>query len=136
MLERWTAAIIRRRFQVLALWLIAIILGLMASANINDRLTTSLTVPGSQSAQADAILVKNFNENIEGTFTVFYKFKNASKVEIQRYTNEIARAAQSIPTAHVLQSKALAGTLFASIGTSFDLPHAAAYTQTLRSALL
>jgi len=136
MLERWTAAIIRNRLPVLALWLIAIILGLMASANINDRLTTSLTIPGSQSAQADAILVKHFNENIEGTFTVFYKFKSATKVEIQQYTNEIATAAQSIPSAHVLQSKALAGVLFASIGTSFDLPHAAAYTKSLRNALV
>ena len=135
MLERWTSAIIRYRLPILALWLIAIIFGIFASANINDRLTTSLTVPGSQSAQADQILAKHFNENVEGTFTVFYKFKNASKPQIQKYTDDILIAAKSIPTSRVLQTKALAGVLFASIGTSFDLPHAALYTKTLRASL-
>lgn len=134
-MKNWIQFVERRRFPILATWLIAIVLGIFATAHINDRLTTSLGVPGSQSAQAEAILAKSFNENSEGTFTIFYKFKQASKPEIEIFQEKIASAVATIPTAKVLQTRAVAGVLYASVGTSFDLPHAAEYTEHLRSEL-
>ena len=83
MLERWTRQVVRHRFAITSLWLLIIILGVLAGSNLSKHLTTSLVVPGSQSAQADKILTDHFQENIEGTFTVIYKFKNASKKEIE-----------------------------------------------------
>ena len=136
MLERWTSGVIKNRLLVFAIWIVVTILGLLASANLNDRLTTSLTVPGSQSAKADELLARHFNENIEGTFTVFYRFKNATKLEIQEFENHIALASQVIPKTKVLQSRAVAGTLLVSIGTPYDLPHAAAFTSKLREAIV
>ncbi|MBI3430311.1 MAG: hypothetical protein HY050_09735, partial [Actinobacteria bacterium] len=77
MLERWTRTVIRHRFAISSIWLVLVIAGIIAGSNLNSHLTTSLIVPGSQSTQADKILADYFEENIEGTFTVIYKFKNA-----------------------------------------------------------
>lgn len=135
MLERWTHGVIRHRSAVIAVWLVLVILGLLAGSKLNEHLTTSLTVPGTESAKADQILSEHFKENIEGTFTVILKFKNASNTEIAGFKAKIAAAATSIPTAKVMQQKALGGVLFTNIGTSFTLLEAAAYTDRLRHAL-
>lgn len=135
MLERWTRAVVRNRSAIIAVWLVLIILGFFAASNLNDHLTTSLSVPGSESAKADELLSDHFNENIEGTFTVLLKFKNASDEEIAGFEAKIAAAASSVPTAKVTQQKALGGVLFANIGTSFKLIDAAPYTEKLRQAL-
>ena len=110
-------------------------LGLMAGSKLNEHLTTSLAVPGTESAKADKILSENFKENIEGTFTVILKFKDATQSELAVLELKIARSATAIPTAKVTQQKALGGVLFTNIGTSFDLLQAAAYTDDLRRAL-
>ncbi len=135
MLERWTGAMLRHRFLILATWLLIIVLGIFASAHVNDRLTTALRVPGSQSAQADKILASAFHENPEGTFTIFYKFRKATKAEIEGFKDQLNNSISVIPNAHILQSRALAGVFFASVGTSFDLPHAAEFTDPLRISL-
>lgn len=135
MLERWIGGVLKYRLSILTFWAIVIVLGSCASFTINNHLTTSLGVPGSGSAQADEILSKSFHENSEGTFTVFYTFKNGTKDEIAGFASQIEAAAKIIPSAKILQSKAVGGTLFTSIGTSFDLPRAASYTNALRSAI-
>ncbi len=135
MLERWTRAVIRYRKQVVVTWLILIILGTFAGAKLNGHLTTSLTIPGSGSARASEILSEKFQENSEGTFTIFLDFKNASKQEISIFKEKIAAAAGTIPTAKVVQQRALGGVLYASIATSYSLPEAAKFTWSLRNAL-
>ena len=134
-MNRWIDLVIRRRFPVLIAWLIVVVLGIFATAHINDRLTTSLAVPGSQSAEAEAVAAKAFAENTEGTFTIFYKFKQATKPEIELIKQKIELSVSTIPNAKILQSRAVAGVLFASVGTNFDLTDAAAYTEPLRAAL-
>jgi RND superfamily putative drug exporter len=135
MLERWTRAAIRNRFAIVSVWLALIVLGTFAGSKLNDHLTTSLSIPGSESAKASTILLQHFQENDEGTFTVLLKFKNASKKEVESFKAKIVTAATAIPTAKVIQQKALGGVLFASIGTSLKLTEAAAYTQRFRTAL-
>jgi len=136
MLERWTKAIIRHRFIVLASWLVLAILGSLAATHLNEHLTTSLTVPHSESATANQLLAEKFGDNNEGTFTIFYKFKNATNSEIELFKSEIAQSATVIPTAKVTQQRALAGVLFASVSTSLSLTNAASYTDSLRKALI
>lgn len=135
MLERWTRGVIRHRFAVISVWSVLIIFGLLAGSKLNAHLTTSLAVPGTESSKADQILSEHFKENIEGTFTVILKFKNATDAEIAGLKAKIAKAATSIPTAHVTQQRALGGVLFTNIGTSFTLLEAAAYTDRLRQSL-
>jgi len=126
---------VRNRLAIVLVWIALVVIGFFAAANLNQYLTTSLAIPGSDSAKADEILGAHFNENIEGTFTVLLKFKNATPAKIEEYKTKIATAASSLPTAQVAQEKVFDGIVFASIGTSFRLTDAAGYTEKLRSAL-
>ncbi len=135
MLESWTRGVVRHRFAVIVVWLVLIILGLLAGSRLNEHLTTSLAVPGTESAKADQILAEHFKENIEGTFTIIFTFKNATKAEISVLESKIAVAATTIPKAKVTAQRALGGVLFTNIGTSFTLLEAASYTDRLRRAL-
>jgi len=136
MLERWTKAVVRHRFAVIGVWLVLLIIGAFAGSKLNDHLTTSVSVPGSESEKADEILSHHFKENIEGTFTVVLKFKKSSNAEIEGYGAKIASAASAIPTAKVTQQRVLEGVLYANIGTSFRLIDASTYTERFRQALI
>ncbi|MSY40491.1 MAG: MMPL family transporter, partial [Actinobacteria bacterium] len=135
MLEKWTRGAVRNRFAIIATWIVLGVFGFLGASQLDGLLTTSLTVPGSQSAQADEILTNSYHENVEGSFTVLYKFRNATDTEIQSFKHSIDVAASSIATAKVTQSRALGGYLYANIGTSFNLSEAAKFTPQLRIAL-
>ena len=135
MLANWTQAVIKHRFKVIAAWLLLIILGGFSATQLNQHLTTSLTVPGSDSAKAQQILQNKFHENLEGSFTIFYQFKQANKDQIAKYKADLVVAVSEIPTARITQLKAISGVLFASVNTNFSLTEAAKYTDRLRNAL-
>ena len=135
MLERWTRAVLHHRGLVIATWVAVVILGLLLVSRLSEHLTTSLVVPGSGSAQADAILTNHFGENIEGTFTVVLPFNKATASQIRVFESKIASAASAVPTGKVTQEKAVGGVLYANVGTSFNLVHAASLTENLRHAL-
>ena len=135
MLESWTRAVIRHRVIVLGIWVILTSLGAFAGSKLEGHLTTSLSVPQSDSAKADQILTDRFHENIEGSFTIFFKFSSASKSQILGFKSKISAATQSIPGASVKTQKAIGGILFASVATPYSLTEAAKYTDLLRSAL-
>ena len=119
----------------LLLWLIAGISGLFANHLLQENLSTSLSVPHSGSAAANAILSKYFGENIEGTFTVAYRYNVVSETTMSRYENEISEAAQVIPNSTIGQHKAIAGYLIENIDSSLPLSKAGAYVELFRNAL-
>ena len=135
-MANWTKTIIKHRFSVVTIWLLLIVIGGFAATNLNQHLTTSLTVPNSESAKAQEILLTNFGENLEGSFTIFYKFKQASNSEIADYKLKISEAVAEIPTARITQIRAISGVLFASVTTNYSLIEAAKYTDELRRSLL
>ena len=135
-MAKWTKTIIKHRFSVVTIWLLLIVIGGFAATNLNQHLTTSLTVPNSESAKAQEILLTNFGENLEGSFTIFYKFKQASDPEIAEYKLKISEAVAEIPTARITQIRAISGVLFASVTTNYSLIEAAKYTDELRQSLV
>ena len=136
MLVTWSKAAIKARGLVLFIWLALTVFGLYGAANLAQLLTTSLSVPGSSSAAANEILNKDFKANTEGTFTVIYKYKQASAEQIATFKASVAQAARIIPGSEITNEKAFAGTLYSNIGTPFDLKRAASYTQKLRNSLI
>ena len=136
MLVTWSKAAIKARALVLAIWIALTAFGLFGASHLDQYLTTSLTVPGSASAAANEILNEKFKENTEGTFTVMYKYKQASAQEIANFKASVAQAARVIPGSEITNEKAFAGTLYLNIGTSFELKQAATYTKVLREALI
>lgn len=135
MMGLWVRAVIRHRLIIIAFWIALSAAGAYASATIDQHLTTSLGVPGSQSAQADEILATHFDENIQGTFTALYKYKTSTPAEIQGYKTSIEKAAKEIAGAEVVQQRAMGGILIASITTPLSLLDAAQQTDGLRAAI-
>ncbi len=135
MLERWTHVVIRGRILVIALWIAVIIVGTFAAVRLPALLSTSLAVPGSDSGQADAILTQHFGENVEGTFTVVFRVSNPPAATLRSMDNRFSAAAGTIPTAHVMALREVAGILYGNISTALDLQRAATYTGALRHAL-
>ena len=135
MLERWTRAVVRYRAVVIAAWIVVVLLGFLSASRLPDLLTTSLSVPGTGSTQANTILSRHFGENVEGTFTVVVPFKNATTSKLNAMEHEIAIAASAIPAGKVIQQRAFAGVLYADVGTSLDLLQASDQTGHLRGAL-
>lgn len=118
------------------MWLLIAVLGTLAATQLSGLLTTSLAVPGSQSARANQVLETHFGENVEGTFTVVLGFKNAGPSHLRHLEAEITRAASYIRTAKVTQERAVGGVLFANVSTSLKLINAADETGKLRLALV
>ena len=135
MLDRWVRAVVRWRVVVVGLWVAVLIGGLVASTRLPALLSTSLSVPDSQSAAANLILEHHFDENIEGTFTVVVPLRHATKARLAVIEREVATAATSVPGAHVTQSKAAFGLLYENLDTPLALGKAADETATLRHAL-
>ena len=135
MLERWTRAVVHYRAVVIAAWIVVVLLGSLSATRLPDLLTTSLTVPGSGSAQANTLLARHFGENVEGTFTVVVPFKEASPARLAAMQREIISAAATVPTGKVIEQRAFAGVLYADVATSLNLLKASDQTAHLREAL-
>ena len=100
MLERWTRAIIRRRFLVIVLWAAVVLVGAFSMVRLPGLLSTSLAVPGTGSERANAILTQHFGENIEGTFTVVFNEANRSAptaATARALDRRLAVAARAVP---------------------------------------
>ena len=94
---------------MIAAWALVVVLGLISGSHLTGLLSTSLTVPGTDSARADQILQRHFGDNVEGTVTVVLPFTDGSATEITGLEAQIAAAVRSVPTAHVIAEKVVAG---------------------------
>ena len=127
---------INKRLSVVIVWVALALFGFHANANINSLLTTSIDVPGSQSAKADSIIESSFGETTEGAFSVFYEYnKKLPKAEVEVIQEKVNRAVSTMPELHVVQNRAINGVLYANIQTPYNLQKAADLTSQLRTAL-
>src|SRR5579863_151585 len=117
-LEHWTRLVIKRRVVVIALWVAVIVVGVLSASQLSGLLTTSLSIPGTSSTRANAILIRDFHENIEGTFTVVVPYKSATPSEISALEAKVKVAAARIPTGTVSEERAIGGLLYANVNTS------------------
>ena len=94
---------VRYRAAVIAGWLVVVVLGLASATGLNNLLSTSLAVPGTDSARADQILSAHFGQNVEGTFTVVLSFKSATAAQLDGLESKISAAAHAVPSGHVIE---------------------------------
>jgi RND superfamily putative drug exporter len=128
--------VVRYRLLVVSTWVLSALFGFYASANINSLLTTSITVPNSQSATADEIIESSFGETTEGAFSVFYEYnKKLPKTDVAALQEQVNKAAATMPGLHVVQNRAINGVLYANFQTPYNLQKAADLTSQLRIAL-
>ncbi len=108
------------------------LLGLAANANLAGRLTTSLSVPGSESARAEAILAAHFSDSIEGDFSVVAP---SSRAHAARDETRLKAAVAATPGFILAQVRVEGGLLLAGITSPYSLSEAAARTAAFRHAL-
>lgn len=122
---------VRHRLLVVALWLIVLVVGAMATTKLPGLLTTSLTVPGSDSARANAILASHFHDNIEGSFAVVVPGSRGEGA----VPHEVRGALHVIPEAVVTEQRRVDSTWYINVDTPLSLGPAANATSDLRRAL-
>ena len=127
---------IRNRLLVVAVWVLLALFGFHANANINSLLTTSINVPGSESAKADKLIESAFGETTEGAFSIFYTYdKKLPKPEVAALQEKVNLAVATMPGLQVAQNRAINGVLYANIQSDLNLQKAADLTPKLRKAL-
>ena len=128
---------LRNRLLVVTVWVALALFGFYANANINSLLTTSISVPGSESARADAIIESAFGEITEGAFSIFVTYdKNATKSEVALLQQKIKVVSAQFSNTHLVQNRAINGVLYANLQTPYDLQDASAITEKLRKSLI
>ena len=128
---------LRNRLLVVTVWVALALFGFYANANINSLLTTSISVPGSESARADAIIESAFGETTEGAFSIFVTYdKNATKSEVALLQQKIKVVSAQFSNSHLVQNRAINGVLYANLQTPYDLQDASAITEKLRKSLI
>jgi RND superfamily putative drug exporter len=135
MLERWTRAVIRFRFVVLACWLAVAILGTLSAVRLPGLLSTSLSVPGTSSERAATTLAQHFAENPEGTFTVVSAAGHTPARTARLLAQRVASAAAALPGAHGSTVQTGPGIVYRNVVTRLNLQDAEGYTDTLRHIL-
>ena len=131
--ERWTRAVIRARYPVLAVWAAVLVLGLLAALRLNALLANVFTVPHTDSDRALQILQRDFGERPDGVFTVVFRATKADRPAVQR---RLRAAARLVPTGHASRVRVGQGILYGEVDTTLDLQHAKGYTDRVRRALV
>jgi RND superfamily putative drug exporter len=135
MLAWLTEYSIRVKSVVAIVWIFLILGGLFGANDLNSRLTTSLTIPNSESAKAEELLGTAFGENSEGLISITYRFGTITEEEIKLLKVRITNAASVIPNSTLTQQSAIGGTLFTVLSTPLSLTQAAESIEPLRRAL-
>jgi uncharacterized membrane protein YdfJ with MMPL/SSD domain len=130
--ERWTRAVIRARFPVLAMWAVVLAVGLLAALRLGPLLANVFNVPGTDSDRARLVLQKQFGERPDGVFTVVFRAGKAERPVVRR---RLRAAAATVPTGHASLVRVGRGVLYGEIDTTLDLQHSNGYTERVRRAL-
>ena len=65
-MERWTRAMIRYRWWVVAIWTVIFLMGMYATAGLSDLLTNRFSLPGTDTARAEKILHDHYGQKTVG----------------------------------------------------------------------
>ena len=136
-MERWTRAMIRWRWLVIALWLVAILGSLVVSRGLGDLLTNRFTLPGTDTARAETILKEQFGQKPTGSFDIVAVSTSGNVQSIIPALNEAGRRAQEVvPTGAFVEAfPASPKVASATIVSSLEPADAKGYVSRVREAL-
>ncbi|MFI4984550.1 MAG: MMPL family transporter [Solirubrobacterales bacterium] len=131
----WTRFVVAHRRSVLAAWLVLLLLGGWATANVGKLLTNRFSVPGSDAEKGLNILQRSFHQRGDGAFTLVVQSSGA-RVDLASAEAAAQRAAAQIPKGKAGPSR-LAGPRIAYIQIANPLQAADAkdYTEEMRRAI-
>jgi uncharacterized membrane protein YdfJ with MMPL/SSD domain len=123
---RSTRWVLRLRHAVIAVWLVGLLAGAVASTHLSPLLANGFAVPHTDSARAATVLTQSFGDRSDGEYLVVFATDRpvgpAVRTEVQA---AVERAARAVPSAHAGQvSVASRNVLYGTVATSLDLTHA------------
>jgi uncharacterized membrane protein YdfJ with MMPL/SSD domain len=135
--ERWTRAIIRFRWAVIAAWLVVFAAAFMLSSGLADVLKSESSLPGTDAQKVEDILKDNYGQRTYGTFTLVVRGDGRSAEELVPSVEAAAKkAAAEVPTGKVAFVHAVSDQIVtAEIGSTLQPHDAGDYTPAMRQAI-
>jgi RND superfamily putative drug exporter len=135
--ERWTRAIIRFRWAVIAAWLVVFAAAFMLSSGLADVLKSESSLPGTDAQKVEDILKDNYGQRTYGTFTLVVRGDGRSAEALLPSVEAAAkRAAAEVPTGKVAFVHPVSDEIVsAEIGSTLQPHDAGDYTPAMRQAI-
>jgi RND superfamily putative drug exporter len=135
-MARWARTMIRFRWAVLTVWIVAFLAAGAASSGLSDLLTNRFALPGSESEKAADILKRDFGQKPEGSFSLVVKgAAGFSASNLPKVRAAARRAAAQLPTGKVVGTRAVSPEVVtATIVSLLQTADAKVHTDAMRSA--
>jgi RND superfamily putative drug exporter len=135
--ERWTRAIIRFRWAVIASWVVVFVVAFMLSSGLADVLKSESSLPGTDAQKVEDILKDNYGQRTYGTFTLVVRGDAGSAEALAPAVEAAAeRAAAEVPTGSVAAVQQVSDRVVSAEIASTLQPHDAGdYTAAMRQAV-
>jgi RND superfamily putative drug exporter len=135
-MARLARTMIRFRWAVLSVWLVAFLAAGAASFGLSDLLTNRFALPGSESEQAADILKRDFGQKPEGSFSLVTKGPAGSAASnLPKVRAAARRAAAELPTGMVAGTRAVSSEVVtATIVSQLQTADAKLHTEAMRKA--
>jgi uncharacterized membrane protein YdfJ with MMPL/SSD domain len=135
-MERWTRAMIRHRWTVVAAWAVVFLVSLVAMSGLSDLLTNRFTLPGTDTAKAEEILEERFGQKTTGSFSVVVEGQPGSSEGLVPEVRAAAeRAAGELPTGQLAGVQAVSRSVVSAlIVSNLEPADAKGYTDDMRAA--
>src|SRR6266545_2685683 len=135
-MARWTRFVLRFRWPILAVWLVVLLAGGLATSKLTPLLSNTFTVPGTDSERARTILQEHFGDRSDGEFLVIYKIRNGSAGVRLKLERSIRSAAAVVPGGKATALRdAAGGVVYGSILSRLNLADAKGYTDDILKRL-
>jgi uncharacterized membrane protein YdfJ with MMPL/SSD domain len=135
-MARWTRAMIRYRWAVVGAWAVVLVVSVLAMSGLSDLLTNRFTLPGTDTARAEAILEREFGQKTTGSFSVVVEGAPGAAEELVPQVREAAaRAAAELPTGRPAGVEPVSDSVVSAlIVSNLEPAEAKGYTDDMRAA--
>jgi RND superfamily putative drug exporter len=135
-MESLTRLVLRRRWAVLGAWLVVLLAAGWASSGLSDLLTNRFTLPGSDTAKAEAILEDHFGQKSTGSFTIVARSSGSARAIVDDVRRAAVRASAELPTSRVVGVQPAAGdVVVATLVSELAPADAKGHTDDMRRAI-
>jgi uncharacterized membrane protein YdfJ with MMPL/SSD domain len=135
-MDRLTRTMIRYRWAVVGAWTVLILASGLAMAGLSDLLTNRFSLPGTDTARAEAILEDHFGQKTTGSFSIVVRGEPGTAEELTPIVKERAvLAAAELPTSHVARVQPVSDSVVvATIVSNLEPADAKGHTGDMRAA--